>query len=816
MEEDPWGEEPSWARGDGGGDDDDEEDDDVPTVGASHILVMIDCNPTMFIPSIRLTSDEDESTGKSGEEAGAEGDRRGGDDMAIDENSNGRPEGGLVTPFEAALRATERLIRSKVNAVATSRGGTRDGIGVMLFATKKFNPEEKLLEGDDGNKTMNGDGGALKKSGEYNENGRPNASGDDSSLDDDDDDDDDGFDGGTYLTSFYHLIPLAPPGTEQTLQIRGCIPGFGGSGSRVQQKYQRDLEKEFAEIEQGGEGGGMDTEDDGINSFCPLRTALHEASKAYMEAKCVKKQAATSKNPGDSKSLWIFTNEDSPCKENENEKKQVVIVAKDAADNGLQINVWPLPLLNASSPFDRSKFYNDITTKDVYSVPSAMENTEEFSQGDIDLDELLHDIDRSWTKVRKASTMALYLPGWESRPANPGIMIDLIRPFQIKRKPVAVIVNQETNKRTTKITNLLVKDGDTMGDEIKDKSRLRHYSEFGGARAPFTHAEVDLLKQKANANEDVHCLILNGFKPMSTLPWKSFENTYFTYPNEEKVHGSSAAYTALCEAMLRKQVWGVGELLLRAKKASSRLVAMVPQEEVRDEHDGAQVTPKGITLFALPFEDDIRAIEEPTEDVADAELVAKVADLIKNQTLENVDFGASFVNPALTAFWNYIESIAIDIPLQEEDNPLELKSDAILANAGAQLEALKLALPEEEVKATAGRKRKAPTIDDSGVDWKQKYDTDSIASCNVATLKKYLGSQGEKVSGKKDDLVDRVQNNIAARIAAGTMPDTSVADENGDGNAVAEGNGGADGAAAAAAAGAANAMVESDDEEVHV
>ena len=524
--------------------------------------------------------------------------------------------------------------------------------------------------------------------------------------------------------------------------------------------------------------------------------------------RCVKKQAATSKNPGDSKSLWIFTNEDSPCRENEDEKKQVVTVAKDAVENGLQINVWPLPRRNAS--FDRSKFYADITTKDVYSEPSGMETTEEFAQGEIDLDDLLNDIDKSWKKVRKASTMALFLPGWESRPANPGIMMDLIRPVQIKRKPVAVIINQETNKRTEKITTLLVKDGDTMGDEIKNKSRLRYFSEFGGARAPFTHAEVDLLKQKANANEEVHCVILNGFKPMSTLPWKSFENTYFTYPNEEKVHGSRAAYTALYDAMLRKQVWGVGELLLRAKKASSRLVAMVPQEEVIDEEDGAQVTPPGITLYSLPFEDDIRAIEEPTEDVADAELVDEAVDLIKGQALVGVDFGSSFENPALTAFWNYIESVAIDIPEQKVDNQLKMDADAILARVGAQIEALKLGLPEEEVKVTASRKRKAPTEDDSGVDWKEKYDSDSIASCNAATLKKYLSSQGEKVSGKKADLVERVQNSIAARIAAGTMPDSSAADENDDANV----GDAADGAAAAAVA--ADAMVEDNEEEVHV
>jgi hypothetical protein len=275
MEEDPWGEEPAWARGDGEGDDDDEgEDDDVPTVGASHILVMIDCNPTMFVPSIRLTSDDDDDDDDTGGGEEAEN--------ASDENVSQKQQ--LVTPFEAALRAAEKLIRGKVHSVATSRGGTRDGVGLMLFATRKFNSEEKLQESADGDQTKDT---AFKKSGEYDENGRPNARGDDSSSDEDDDDDD--FGGGTYLTSFYHLIPLAPPGTEQTLQIRGCIPGFGGSGSgsgsRVQQKYRRDLVKEFADIKEDKEGDGTSMEDGGIDMSCPLRTALHEASKAFVEAK---------------------------------------------------------------------------------------------------------------------------------------------------------------------------------------------------------------------------------------------------------------------------------------------------------------------------------------------------------------------------------------------------------------------------------------------------------------------------------------------------------------------------------------------------
>mmetsp|Transcript_11578 Transcript_11578/g.25067 ORF Transcript_11578/g.25067 Transcript_11578/m.25067 type:complete len:773 (+) Transcript_11578:166-2484(+) len=772
MDDDPWGAEPSWARGDGDDEDEDGEDD-TPAVGATHVLVMIDCNPSMFVPSIRLTSDEDE---------GDEGD----DDAQMngqqDEELPSSKEMELVTPFEAALRATEKLLRFRVNSVATSRGGTRDGIGVMLYATKKFRPEDKQRE-------QNGEGrdlSAVKKVDRAITG---------SDEDEESSDDDDEFDADEYMSSTYQLIPLAPPGTEQMLQIRGCIPGNVGSGSRVTINHKRDLVEEFADIETRIDPAKTAEGSNGIQSLCPLRSALHEASKAFLEAKCVKKQAATSKNPGDSKSLWIFTNEDNPCKDKEVEKEQVVIVAKDAVDNGLEINVWPLPRLNAPSPFDRTKFFDLITTKDVYSEPSYIENTEGFAQGEMDLDDLLEDIDRSWKKVRKAQTLQLFLPGWENRPANPGIMVDLIRPVQVKRKPVAITVNQATNKRTDKKTDYLGKDSDAAG-EIINLDRLRYYTEFGGTRVPMSKDEVDLMKQKANANEEVHSLILNGFKPIHSLPKLNFQNTYLAYPNEEKVIGSRSAFTALHAAMLRKQVWAVGELLLRAKKATSRLVAMVPQAEERDEEDGTQISPPGIILYSLPFEDDIRAIDEGNGDTADETLVNKAVELIRHQQMRGVDWGASFENPALTDFWNYIESIAIDIPLQQSENALDVDPDAILANARAQIEDLEMSLPEDEVKTTT-RKRKAPTVDDSGVNWRELYDTDGVKGCSMATLKKYLGSVGEKVSGKKDELVERVKNSIVERIAAGTMPG---GDNTGD----------ADNAAATAA----NDVEAQDEEEV--
>ena len=85
-----------------------------------------------------------------------------------------------------------------------------------------------------------------------------------------------------------------------------------------------------------------------------------------------------------------------------------------------------------------------------------------------------------------------------------------------------------------------------------------------------------VIRRKSNANKGTASLILVGFKPIASMPRLTFQNSYFAYPNEEKVTGSGDAFAALLASMLRKEVIAIGELLLRAT-ASSRLVAIVPQ-----------------------------------------------------------------------------------------------------------------------------------------------------------------------------------------------------------------------------------------------
>ena len=47
----------------------------------------------------------------------------------------------------------------------------------------------------------------------------------------------------------------------------------------------------------------------------------------------------------------------------------------------------------------------------------------------------------------------------------------------------------------------------------------------------------------------------------------------------------------------------------RSRSASS-FVALIPQEEIKDDESGVQISPPGFSVFFLPFSDDFRNVPE--------------------------------------------------------------------------------------------------------------------------------------------------------------------------------------------------------------
>jgi ATP-dependent DNA helicase 2 subunit 1 len=261
--------------------------------------------------------------------------------------------------------------------------------------------------------------------------------------------------------------------------------------------------------------------------------------------------------------------------------------------------------------------------------------------------------------------------------------------------------------------------------------------------------------------------------------------------------------------MIRKNVVAIGEVLFRVGW-TSKLVAIYPLEEVLDKEEGTQRLPPGLMVVPLPFEDDVRepeldeamkelrlqsTMEEglakkgvkledggaapdlasslstspnllentPTGYVASEELVQAAMDLIEKQTVDDdIQLGEDLENAALQRFFDYIEAIAMEDPFFEArtDFDTEVPDEDVLKAAGKQIDQFKVLLPDDVDKPkAAGRKRKI-VEDDSGINWVELYQEGELDSCKLPELKKYLRSIGEQLSGKKSDLVVRVQEHI--------------------------------------------------------
>lgn len=137
--------------------------------------------------------------------------------------------------------------------------------------------------------------------------------------------------------------------------------------------------------------------------------------------------------------------------------------------------------------------------------------------------------------------------------------------------------------------------------------QIKKYFLYGGKRVYF--APDDMVQIK---HYDAPGLQLICFKPLQSLPWNAnVRGPYFVYPCDGYIEGSSTAFAALLNAMVKKQKYALARIIVR-KTSEPRLVALLPQEEVNDEL--GQVQPSGFNVVFLPYLDDIRDIDVANEE----------------------------------------------------------------------------------------------------------------------------------------------------------------------------------------------------------
>ncbi|KAJ7167691.1 SPOC like C-terminal domain-containing protein [Mycena filopes] len=262
---------------------------------------------------------------------------------------------------------------------------------------------------------------------------------------------------------------------------------------------------------------------------------------------------------------------------------------------------------------------------------------------------------------------------------------------------------------------------------------------------------------------------LLGFKDRSELLFEdNIKHSQFIYPDEMTYAGSKRTFAALLKSMVKKKKMGL-VLLLNRRNASPTFCALLPQEEKVDE--AGWTDPAGFHLIPLPFADDIRAAPLERGCRASDEVKDAARAWIDKLSVKNGSYPPdSYPNPALAFHNAQLQATAFGEefdPDSFEDltNP---KVDVIHKRAGKLLEAWKSAVANDESSfgapsAEKATKRKATDVDISETEIRSRYADDKLNKLTMDQLKVFLKSKGEKTSGKKAELLERVEEYLTSK-----------------------------------------------------
>jgi hypothetical protein len=311
-----------------------------------------------------------------------------------------------------------------------------------------------------------------------------------------------------------------------------------------------------------------------------------------------------------------------------------------------------------------------------------------------------------------------------------------------------------TSRRTVRIIT-------ESGEEVEPEN-IHHFADFCG-RVSLPPGNVATMKRLSNSIDKAG-LFLHGFRPMKFLPATTthlVSRTILAVANDSRVSGSCRALYNLKQSMKKKNVFAVGELLLRAT-ATSRMVALVPRD---DESDW-------FVVIQLPYREDVRDVPDGDIGFSDQNCVDAAKRLIAKCAIrfDDDDFASCLPeNPYLKYFFGYLESVSLGKELGRVDDDARMDVHSMTKHAGEEIESFARSLPEDEQPVKNERKRKAPPPSSTdrdlkkesiGQEWIDMFKNDEIADLKNDELKAFLKTQGERLAGKKSDLVDRVHRCI--------------------------------------------------------
>ncbi|KAJ6521110.1 SPOC like C-terminal domain-containing protein [Mycena capillaripes] len=453
-----------------------------------------------------------------------------------------------------------------------------------------------------------------------------------------------------------------------------------------------------------------------------------------------------------SKRVFLITDEDDP--HSGPGSKQLVKSARttliDLTQSG--VTVEPFFISTPEKPFDVSKFYSSVL------LPNNLVDEDDVDQDDPSV--LPESISISRIEDLLAQMRFHEVP----KRAQFSIPFELANGLSIGAKGYGLVTEQkkgaykyfvDLGERMEVATVRTVYVDEDRQAEV-DKTKMVYGMEVGAAgdedddggtrvvqhgQRPFYTAE-DIRSFRTLGMEPG--LKLLGFKDRSELLFEdNIKHSLFIYPDELTYAGSKRTFSALLKSMVKKKKMGL-VLSLTRRNASPTFCAL-------------EVDEAGWT--------DLLASDE-VKNAARA--------WIDKLSVKNGAYPPdSYPNPALAFHNAQLQATAFG----EEYDPDSFedltapKVDMIHKRAGKLLEAWKIAVANDEsalsaappVEKEKGTKRKAD-VDITEAEIRSRYADDNLKkACIYLTLQTFLKSKGEPSSGKKADLLERVEEYLTSK-----------------------------------------------------
>ncbi|EZF24226.1 ATP-dependent DNA helicase II subunit 1 [Trichophyton rubrum D6] len=254
----------------------------------------------------------------------------------------------------------------------------------------------------------------------------------------------------------------------------------------------------------------------------------------------------------------------------------------------------------------------------------------------------------------------------------------------------------------------------------------------------------------------------------------------FLYPSEEGYVGSTRTFSALHQTLLKQSKMALVWFVPR-RNAAPVMAAMIAGEEKLDDN-GEQTIPPGMWILPLPYADDIRQNPETNHITAPDSLINKMRPIIRQLQLQNAQYDPRrYPNPSLQWHYKILQALALeeDLPEKPEDKTkpkykaIDKRTGDLVIEWGEELEAQYRALEKSQPATSTLVKRPAPSAKEIKEepaskkakteeleDIKAHYEKGTLNKLTVAVLKDFLTSHSLPTSGKKADLVERVEEHF--------------------------------------------------------